>query len=620
MGNRNCRNPAVNIVLEDLHWADSSTLELAKLLADRCATVPLMLLCTARSDLAALWAMQPHHSRLVLDRLAEREVRQLVKGVAHQAQLSSETVETIVRRASGVPLFVEELTKDLLERGEHPMEQQIPATLLDSLTARLDRLGPARGVAQIGAAIGREFSFELVRTVANLNEREIQAALDRLVAADLVYAHRGAGETKYVFKHALVQDAAYNALLKSRRRELHRRIATTLEERFPEIVASEPALIAHHCTEGGLIPAAVRYWRRAAKKALERSANSEAISQLTKGLELAQTLPPTQERFSEEVRLQIALITPLTATRGYTVPEVERAINRARELCEHLGETPQLFTILGNLNSIYFNREEREIAHELAIRMLRLAERRQDPVWLLWAHYALGFTLQSQGKLREGRQHLEQSIALYDIKRAGAYGFVQDPGPTALALLSHIIHSLGYPDQALRRIEQALALARRLSHPFTLAWVLGTAGQLYWWRGDQAVAQALWQERATISAEQGFTSLLASATLWLGFSLAEQGSVEQGIAKMREATNISEKLLGLTLIAFALGKAGRADHGLTQIDEALVLAEKGKMSGYIADIYIMKGKLLLMKDARAFRKATEPLTPWRYSSGRAKCN
>src|SRR5215472_8184769 len=288
----------------------------------------------------------------------------------------------------------------------------IPATLHDSLMARLDRLGAARETLQLGAVLGIEFAYELLLAVTPLNERELQRELLELTEAELLYARGLPPNANYQFKHALIRDVAYEALLKSRRRELHSRIARTIEERFSEHTASRPEILAYHYTEAGLIPQAVRYWRKAGQKASERSANVEAIVQLRKGLELLKALPLSSERLMEEVKIQIALTTPLIATVGYTAREVEEASSRVLELCRQLGETPQLFVALGSLQSIYFNRGELEIALELAKQLLRLAETQQDPVLLLWAHYALGFDLAWQGELKLARAHLEQSIAL----------------------------------------------------------------------------------------------------------------------------------------------------------------------------------------------------------------
>ena len=599
------------MVLEDLQWADASTEELAKLLIEEGTTAPLMLIYTARARFNSPWLAREHHTRLTLDRLSDHKAREIVESLASEKGLPPETVATIVQRATGVPLFIEELTRDSLERGEYSSPKEIPATLHDSLMARLDRLGPARELAQIGAVIGHEFSHELLRLVANVSEEELQLALGNLVGADLLHVGQSEPEKSYIFKHALVQDAAYSTLLRSRRRELHQRIAQILEERPFETATSAPELLAHHYTEAGLIAQAVRYWRRAGRKAIERSANVEAIVQLRKGLELLKALPLTSERLMEEVKLQTALTSPLIAIEGYTAPEVEKASSRALELCQQLGETPQLFVALGSLQSLYFNRGELEIALELAKQLLRLAETQQDPVLLLWAHYALGFDLAWQGALKLARAHLERSIALYDPRRAGMYGFVHDPGPPAMVQLSHVVHSLGYPQQALERMREAVAQARNLSHPFTLASVLGPAAGLYWRRGEELTAQELWQEEAALCSEQGFKALLASSSLRIGFAQVEEGRTAEGFSKMHDALTsladllVIDKPFGLVLLALALGKIGQLDQGLARINEALTLVKKIPTFADFPQLYVIKGQLLLMKSPSGFRKARQ---------------
>jgi class 3 adenylate cyclase/tetratricopeptide (TPR) repeat protein len=426
----------VVIATEDLHWADPSTLELIQLLVEQGTRSRLLLLYTTRPEFRAEWPLRAHHTQITLNRLSARNVRTMVEEVAAGKALSDVTIAT-VERTGGVPLFVEELTRAVLESGDARLTaHQIPVTLHDSLMARLDRLGPAKEVAQVGAVIGGAFSYELLHAVYPIAEENLRSALRKVADAELIYVRGIPPDATYQFKHALIRDTAYEALLRSRRHELHQRIAHTLEERFPDTASLAPELMAHHCTEAGLVAQAVRYWRRAGRRAIERTANVEAIAQLGKGLELARTLPASSERLTEEVKLQIALITPLIATKGYTAPEVERACSRALEQCQQLGEAPQLFTVLGALNSIYYNRGELEISLELARRMLRLAESRRDPVLLLWGNYALGFTLASQGALKAARGHLDQSIAYYDARKGGTYGFVQDPGPTALGAVS----------------------------------------------------------------------------------------------------------------------------------------------------------------------------------------
>ena len=491
------------LAIEDLHWADPSTRELIELLTKECSRVPLMLLCTARPEFRLTTEAGARLVSVRLNPLNGDNARAIVKEVAGQTSLPEATIKTVVERAGGVPLFVEELTIAVLESGGALLTgRQIPVTLRDSLMARLDRLGAARETLQLGSVLGIEFSYDLLLAIYPQGEDELRHHLRTLTDAELLYAHGQPPEARYRIKHALIRDAAYETLLKSRRREIHRTVAKILEEHFPETAASAPELLAHHYTEGGVTAEAVRYWRRAGKKAIERSANLEAISFFRRGLELVTSLAPGTDRTMEELRLQMAVSTPVAATKGYLDPEVEDASKRALELSREIGDSPQLFTVLGGLNSIYFNRGELEVALELGRRMLRLAEAQRNPEMLLWAHYSLGFSLHFRGILKLARYHLERSLAFYDPRKGGTYGFVQDPGPTATMLLAHVLYKLGYPDQALERTRQALAVARSLSHPFTTAWVLGFVGELYWRRGDKLAAQEVWEEMAALSTKQ----------------------------------------------------------------------------------------------------------------------
>jgi tetratricopeptide (TPR) repeat protein len=601
------------MVVEDLHWLDPTTLDLQQLLIEQGATAPLMLLYTARPEFRTPWPLRAHHTQIILDRLNARNVREMIAQVAARKALADETVTAVVERTSGVPLFVEELTRVVLESGAAKFtDREIPATLHDSLMARVDRLGSSKEVLQIGAAIGREFSYKLLRAVHPIPDERLQKALLKLTDSELLYVRGIVPGAIYIFKHALIRDAAYEALLKSRRRTLHQRIALALEEQFPEVVAATPERLAYHYTEAGIAAQALRYWRRAGRKATEHSANLEAIVHLSKALELLKTLPPTPERGVDELRLQLALTVPLIAMKGPTASEVERACKRAVELSHQVEDERELFWMLGALNSIHNYRNELNVALEVAKRMLRIAEAQRDPMLLLWGHYSLGFDFASLGIPESARHHLEQSIALYDPRRGGRYGYVQDPGPTGMALLANTIYQLGYADLALDRIHQALTLARSLSHPFTLASVLGSAGELYWRRGEKLAAKEMWEERLVLSTQHAFNSLLPSASLFLGYAMVADGMGEPGIAKMRaaldaslQASPIAEQVRGLALFALALGKVGQPDRGLERIDEALTRANQVKPFGDFYLLYLIKGRLLLMKNTSVLSEARQ---------------
>jgi class 3 adenylate cyclase/tetratricopeptide (TPR) repeat protein len=604
------RQPAI-VATEDLHWADPSTLELIQLLVEQGATSRLLLLYTARLEFDSQWLPRMRHAQITLDRLSARNARAMVEEVAAHKALKAETIAAVVERTGGVPLFVEELTRAVLESGDaKAIGREIPVTLHDSLLARLDRLGPAKEVAQVGAVLGGEFSYELLRAVHSIAEEALQSALRSLADAELLYARGIAPDATYHFKHALIRDAAYNTLLKTRRRELHQRIAIALRERFPDTATSVPELLAHHYTEAGLNAQALPYWRKAGRAAIARSANAEAIAHLRRGLELVEALPQTPELVAEEIRLQLVLTTPLMAIKGYTDAKVEEAYRRARDLSGQIHQSRLLFASLGGLFSIYFNRGEYHTASELGQQLLRLAETISDNILLLWSHYSIGFNSNAQGDFQSARLHLEQSIALYEPQKSGSYGFVQNPGPTALGMLAHVLHTVGYPDQALKCEERALNMARGLAHPYTLAWVLGSVVELLLRRGDNRKAKELAAEGIALCTQQGFSSLLSKANFYHGFALVHLGGSEEGIAQMRQGLEgIAQMHQGSLerenpvlsferyLSAKAFANIGRSAESIAIIAELLSFLEQSSERWCLKTaVYRLKGDLLLMED------------------------
>jgi predicted ATPase len=416
---------------EDVHWADPSTLEVLTLIVDQAPSACLYVLLTFRPEFTPPWGNRSHLSQMTLSRLGRSQVEAMVERVTRGKALPPGVVQQIVAKTDGVPLFVEELTKTVLGSVEsiEPVESigshdhrslqaiAIPATLHGSLMARLDRLGMVKEVAQLGATIGREFSYELLQAVSPLDEVTLQHGLKQLVEAELVYQRGLVPQAHYLFKHALIQDVAYQALLKSTRHQYHQQIAQVLVERLPGTVATQPELLAYHYTEAGLSAQAIPYWQQAGQRAIARSANVEALSHLTTGLGLLKALPDTPERTQQELTLQIALGAPLIAARGFGAIEVGRAYARARELCQHLGETLQLFPVLWGLFAFYHVRGEYKTARTLAEQLLSLAQSVQDPALLLEAHFALGDTLIWRGEFASARAHFEQTIALYDPRQ-----------------------------------------------------------------------------------------------------------------------------------------------------------------------------------------------------------
>ncbi|MBI3799862.1 MAG: AAA family ATPase [Deltaproteobacteria bacterium] len=585
----------VLLIVEDLHWVDPSTLEFLGLLIDHTPTARLLILLTFRPDFHPPWAMLSHLTLLSLSRLGHRQVETMVERVTGGKALPTEVTQQIRIKTDGVPLFVEELTKMVLESGllrevdgayalTGPLPLlAIPATLQDSMMARLDRLAAVKEVAQLGATLGREFSYELMRAVAPVDERSLQQALAKLVEAELLYQRGQPPQAHYAFKHALIQDAAYQSLLKSKRQQYHQLIARVLEEKFVETKETQPELLAHHYTEAGLSEQAIPYWQKAGQRATQQSAHVEVISHLTKGLELLAALPNTPERAQQELLLQTALNPALMATKGWAAPEVGQAYARARELCQQVGETPQLFPVLYGLCGFYTTRAELLTARKLGEQLLTLAWNTQDPALLMEAHFALGQSLFWFGEFALAREHVEQGITLYNplLHRSHAFLYGQDSGISCLLLAALTLWHLGYPAQALKRSDNALTLAQELSYSYSLAGAPVLAAMLHQFRREGQAAQERAEAAIALSSEQGFPLLLARGTILRGWALAEQGQGEEGIVQMRQGlaalwTTGAEvfRLHFLTLLAEAYGKAGQAEEGLTLLAEALAAVGK----------------------------------------------
>ena len=384
------RQPVL-VVWEDLHWADPTTLELLGLVIEQAPTVPMLHVLTYRPEFSPPWPPRSHMTPLVLNRLERPQVEALITQRAGGKTLPAEVVQHIVAKTDGVPLYVEELTKMLLasallreEADQYVLTGPlrtvaIPDTLQDALMARLDQLNAAKEVAQLGAVLGREFAYELLQAIAPQDEDTLQAGLAQLVEAELLYQRGRPPRARYMFKHALIQDAAYASLLKSTRQQVHQQIAQVLEARFPALVETQPELVAQHYTAAGCTEQAVRYWQRAGQQASERSANLEAISHFTTGIELLKTLPETPERTQQALTLHIALGAALLMTKGHAAPEVEHAYTRARALCQQVGETPELVPVLFGLWRFYIVRPQLHTARELGETLLRLAQQCPRP-------------------------------------------------------------------------------------------------------------------------------------------------------------------------------------------------------------------------------------------------
>jgi class 3 adenylate cyclase/predicted ATPase len=600
------------IVTEDVHWADPSTLELDGLLVEQGATVPLLQVFTARPEFRAPWPMRAHHAQLTLGRLPRREVREMVERVTLRAALAPEVIEGVVARTDGVPLFVEELTRLVLEEGGRGVGHEIPATLQDSLMARLDRLGPAKEVAQLASAIGREFSWPLLRAVAPLDDAELEAALARLADAELVYARGLPPDATYLFKHALVQDAAYASLLRSRRRELHRAIARALVERFPDEASAHPEVLAHHWTEAGEAVPAVEAWRSAAERSAARSALVEATAHYRRAIEVLGALPDSPEHAQQELLLQVALGQVLFAVKGYGSPEVAEAYDRARELGERIEDAAQLVPVLLGLWVSAFVHAELDAAQELADEMLRVAERDGTPVSLVWAHFAQGATRQVRCELHSARDHLSRAHSLLDQAPAGAL----DPGVPLLVFEGMVCNYLGFADAARAFVTEAVSRARRLGRAYELCFALGFGGIGHILVGDADRVAEHAEALGPLAAEHGFPMFQATAMVLRGWVLAQRGEPEEGAVLLREglALNLatgarSNRASSLGWLAEAQLIAGTLAEAEATLDEALAsvpenLSAQGDLLRLRADLLARQGGGQAAVEA-AYREAME---------------
>jgi TOMM system kinase/cyclase fusion protein len=623
---RTATQQPVLFVMEDLHWVDPTTLELLTLLVDQGPTVRILALWTFRPDFSPPWTGRSHLTQVTLPRLPQRQAAEMTARVAHGKVLPPEMVAQVVAKTDGVPLFVEELTKMVLESGLLQEREEryeltgplpslaIPATLHDSLMARLDRLAAVKGLAQLGATLGREFAYELLHAVSPWDEETVQRGLQQLVEAEFLYQQGLPPQATYLFKHALIQDAAYQSLLRSTRQQYHQRIAQVLEARFPEVSETQPELLAHHYTEAGLMAQAVPYWQRAGQRAIERSANLEAVAHLTQGLELLATLPDTPERAQQELDVQTTLGPALMFTKGQAAPEVLQAYARARALCQQMGETPQLFQVLRGVWLFYLMRMELRTARELGEQLLTLAQQVGDPALLLEAHYALGTPLNYLGAFPAAQAHFEQGIALYDPQqhRAHAVRYGLDPGVMCRVYAALTLWWLGYPDQALQRNHEALTLARELAHPFSLACALFFAAWLHNLRREWPLTHELAEAAIALATEQGSAQFVAGGTFFRGCALTEwdpapgagQGHVEAGMAQMQQglaawrATGAEVlRPYGLALLAKASAQVGQREAGLALLAEALAVLNDTGERRWEAELHRLKGELLLARAA-----------------------
>ena len=609
------RQPVL-VAWEDLHWADPSTLEMLGLVLEQTPTVPMLHVLTFRPEFTPPWPMRSHLTPITLNRLERAQVEALVAHLVGGKPLPAEVVQHIVAKTDGVPLYAEELTKMLLQSAllREDADQYvltgplgsvaIPDTLQDALMARLDQLHTAKEVAQLGAVLGREFAYEMLQALATQDEATVQAGLAQLVGAELLYQRGRPPRATYRFKHALIQDAAYASLLKSTRQRVHQQIVQLCEARFPEVVATQPEVVARHCTAAGQNEAAIRYWQRAGQRALQGSAHAEAIAHLRQGLAVLTPLPETPARLQQELDLQVALGPALFSTQGNAAPEVEHAYARARELCAQLGDTPQLFPVLRGLMQYYLNRGDLQTASQLGEQLLHLAQAQPDPALRLLAHYQLGTVLFNRGEPAAAQTHHTQALALYDPQahRALAVRYGMDLGVLSHSHLARELWYVGFPEQALQHSQAARTLAQEVAHPLSLVHALVNAATVHQGRREVLAAHERAEAAMTLATEQGFAQWVARGTVLHGWALALQGQGEAGIAAMRQglaAELVTGSTLyqpyGLGLLAEAYGAGGHPDEGLAALAEARAVLDTTELRVYAAELSRLQGVLLLQQ-------------------------
>ena len=594
------------VVFEDAHWSDPTSLELLDLTAERLRSLPVLMIVSARPHFRAPWTGADHATTLTLDRLDAAEARAVVEQLTAASPLSVEAIDEVVAKADGVPLFLEELTKAVLEAGlfEHdgarPWGLTIPASLQDSLVARLDRLAPVREVAQTAACLGREFDHALLAAVSPLPAAKLAEALDLLVGAELLFRFGGASEARYSFKHALVRDVAYATLLNSRRQQLHARIVAALETRFPERASAQPQILAQHCAEAGLTGQAIDYWHRAGLAAARRSALTEATTQLGLGLALIPSLPDTPQRAARELDLQVALGATLLAAKGEAAPEIGQAYRRARELFRRTGNIDLEPAVLWGLWHFHMNRAELPLAREVALEHLRSAEQRGSVVGRALGHRCSLVVDLFAGDFAAALDHLDRVRALTPPPRGCPDEILIDPWITSRSLSPTAMLLRGDRERAIAGSREALVATRATGRPYMLAVVLHHTNLFNQLLGDRQAVEERTAELLLLAKEHGFAHWHATATLLHGWAMARRGALVEGIEMMRvglaakRATGSRLKIPYYQgLMAGLLGRAGRGLEALSLLEDAFSQIAVTGERWFEAELHRIRGEVLL---------------------------
>lgn len=613
------RDVPVLALLEDAHWIDPTSLDVFNRIVERSPGWRVLLVVTFRPYFTTPWAGRANVAALPLNRLGRRQAKAMINRVTAGKALPEEVMEQIVAKTDGVPLFLEELTKTVLESGLLREENDayilntvltplaIPSTLQDSLMARLDRLAPVKGIAQIGAAIGREFSYRLLEAVSPIDGPALQDALRQLMSAELLYGRGDPPDSTYVFKHALVQDTAYATLLKSRRQQLHQRIAEAIRDRFPERAESEPGIIAHHFTQAGLMETAVEWWARSGRLAMSRFANFEAVQSLGNGLALTAKMPQGEALERQKLSLRLALGPPMLATRGYASSEVEQNYAAAQQLAESLDDREAAFASARGLWNCFYDRGDQTRSLPLAERLLELAGQTADFEKQALALRALGSTRMSRGEYAQSIQAFDGCIAAsanfplgVSIERHG-----EEPGIVATQYRGLVFCMCGFADQALEATRRAVALARQIKHPLSVAFASSILGIVLHLRRDFTACETLAREQFDYCREQGFAFWSAAFQVHRGAALAHlhpegDGAIDAEIGIVNWV-NTGAYIHVPTWSAF-LADAALASGNLPLAEKALSsgleIAKRNGEHFALAELQRLTGRLLLTQERR----------------------
>jgi predicted ATPase len=607
----------VLIIFEDVQWIDPTSLEALGRTVENVRKNPVLLIVTFRAEFNPPWIGQSHVTALTLNRLDQCQAATIVEAIASDVPIASTVKAEIIERADGVPLFVEELTKSILESGgsqaQHitsailPAAPSIPSTLHASLMARLDRLGDAKEIAQVGATIGRQFSFELLAAVTGVAERELANALERLTASGLVFRQGTIPHASFLFKHALVRDVAYGTLLRDRRRNLHLRVARSLEEKFPDVTAAQPALLAHHYAAGDSRDKAIRYWREAGERAVRSAANREAIEHLQRALSFIREQEETTDSWRAELSILSILSPALMGVYGWSAAEVGHAVERAAEVGRRLESSADLAPSIANLWHFNVARGRLDRADEISSDLYRIARELHDPEIMLQAHHATWPTRWLRGRFAEANREIDAGMAIYDEHRHRHHRYVylgHDPAVCALGIGAIVQWALGYPARAMRLDHKAATLAHRLQHVPSLAQALSLGCELRKAHGDVRALTRTATELLALSEENALPQFRVTALMFLGWVQAHSGEPALGTARL-EKELVSWRQMGaklhltrsMCLLAEGYLCAQLSTEGLEQVAKSLAIASETGELWYVAPLHQVRAELLLQAQA-----------------------